>query len=125
MPPKKETLKYTPDYGDAAIAGTGASIASKFMKTDPLKKFRRFITAAPVRRGIGHLLRPFGTVAGAIGAWPLAAYASNKFAEPGEPPVKAFDYKNPVDRIGAAAELGLSKQLVGGSQHLAKKFKNP
>jgi len=125
LPSKKETLKYIPDYGDAAIAGTGASIASKFMKTDPLKKFRRFITAAPVRRGIGHLLRPFGTVAGAIGAWPLAAYASNKFAEPGEPPVKAFDYKNPVDRIGAAAELGLSKQLVGGSQQLARKFKNP
>ena len=121
-----KSLKYIPDYGDAALAGTGASIASKYMKKgDPLKKFRRFITAAPVRRGIGHLLRPFGTVAGAIGAWPLAAYASNKFAEPGEPPVKAFDYKNPRDRMGAAAELGLSKQLVGGAQQLARKFKNP
>ena len=78
-----------------------------------------------MRRGIGHLLRPFGTVAGAIGAWPLAAYVSNKFAEPGEPPVKAFDYKHPMDRIGAAGELALSKQLVGGSQQLARKFKNP
>ena len=125
-PTPSESLKYLPDYGDAALAGTGASIASKYMKKgDPLKKFRRFITAAPVRRGLGHLLRPFGTVAGAISAWPLAAYAVNKFAEPGEPPVKAFDYKNPIDRIGAAAELGLSKQLVGGSQQLARKFKNP
>jgi hypothetical protein len=116
---------YKPGVKDYATAGYGATLASKYTKLDPLKKFRRFLTAAPVRKGIGHLLRPLGTMAGAIGMWPGAAYLSNKFAEPGEPPVKAFDYTNPMDRVGAAGELGLSKQLVGGSQQLARKFKNP
>ena len=55
--------------GEKAAIGTGsaATIGSKFTKTDPLKKFRRFITAAPVRKGFGKILRGAGTpIAGPI-----------------------------------------------------------
>ena len=62
-----ETQPKLPSFKDTAIGGTAAAVGSKFTKTDPLKKFRRFITAAPVRKGFGKILRGAGTpIAGPI-----------------------------------------------------------
>jgi hypothetical protein len=60
-PKPSEPLKYLPDYKDAALFGAGTAAASKFMKADPLKKFRRFITAAPVRKALGKVVQGAGT----------------------------------------------------------------
>ena len=61
-----ETQPKLPSFKDTAIGGTAAAVGSKFTKTDPLKKFRRFITAAPVRKGFGKILRGAGTPFGGL-----------------------------------------------------------
>ena len=50
-----EVQSKLPGYGDAAITGTGAAIASKFTKRDPLKKVRRIPKqiASKIFRGAG------------------------------------------------------------------------
>ena len=68
LPKPSEPLKYLPNYEDAAFTGAAAAGASKYMKKgDPLKKFRRFITAAPVRKGLGKIFRGFGTPLSGLG----------------------------------------------------------
>ena len=54
--PETKPLKYLPGYGDAAIAGTGAAIGSKYTKADPLKQARRF-----PKNILGKIFRTLGT----------------------------------------------------------------
>jgi len=114
LPKPPEPLKYLPDYGDAALAGYAAAGASKYMKKgDPLKKFRRFITAAPVRKGLGKLIQGAGTpLAGPIFA------ATNIYSKMKEGQSFADAVVDPLTGIELALP-GLFKQNV------SKITKNP
>ena len=106
-PKPSEPLKYLPDYGDAALTGAAAAGASKYMKKgDPLKKFRRFITAAPVRKGLGKLIQGAGTPF----AGPLFA-ATNVYSKMKEGQSFADAVVDPLTGIELAVP-GLFKQSV-------------
>jgi len=115
LPKPSEPLKYLPDYGDAALAGYAAAGASKYMKKgDPLKKFRRFITAAPVRKGLGKLIQAGGTPL----AGPLFA-ATNVYSKMKEGQSLADAIVDPVTGLELAAPA-LFKQSV--SKIIPEKF---
>jgi hypothetical protein len=97
-----------PTFKDTAIGGTAAAIGSKFTETDPLKKFRRFITAAPVRKGIGKIFTSRPAIALASPTAMAAASAS-------------LLSKNPSDPMGYAALTGMG----ASSKLVADKIKNP
>ena len=115
LPKPSEPLKYLPDYGDAALAGYAAAGASKYMnKGDPLKKFRRFITASPVRKGLGKLIQAAGTPL----AGPLFA-ATNVYSKMKEGQSLADAIVDPVTGLELAAPA-LFKQSV--SKIIPEKF---
>ena len=101
--------------GEKAAIGTGsaATIGSKFTKTDPLKKFRRFITAAPVRKGFGKILRGAGTPFGG-----LALAGTNVLSKMSEGQSLADAVVDPITGL----ELSLPGLL---KENIAKITKNP
>jgi len=117
LPKPSKPLKYLPDYSDAALAGYAAAGASKYMnKGDPLKKFRRFITAAPVRKGLGKLIQAAGTPL----AGPLFA-ATNVYSKMKEGQSLVDALVDPVTGLELAAPA-LFKQSV--SKIIPEKFQN-
>ena len=103
-----ETQLKLPTFKDTAIGGIAAAIGSKFTETDPLKKFRRFITAAPVRKGIGKIFTSRPAVA-------LASPTAMAGASIG------LLANNPSDPMGYAALTGMG----ASSKLIADKIKNP
>ena len=108
-----ETQPKLPSFKDTAIGGTAAALGSKFTKTDPLKKFRRFITAAPVRKGFGKILRGAGTPFGG-----LALAGTNVLSKMSEGQSLADAVVDPITGL----ELSLPGLL---KENIAKITKNP
>ena len=108
-----ETQPKLPSFKDTAIGGTAAAVGSKFTKTDPLKKFRRFITAAPVRKSFGKILRGAGTPFGG-----LALAGTNVLSKMSEGQSLADAVVDPI--------TGLELSLPGlFKENIAKITKNP
>jgi len=89
-----------PSAGQLATGALTTSIGSKFTKSDPLKYLRKGI-----RKVGSSLLTPTG--AGAL--WGATG---------------GFDYKDPLDRAGLAAEAAFAPELVKWTSKLTKPIKN-
>ena len=89
-----------PSAGQLATGALTASIGSKFMKSDPLKYLRKAF-----RKVGSSILTPTG--AGVL--WGATG---------------GFDYKNPLDRAGLAAEAAFAPELVKWTSKLTKPIKN-
>ena len=101
-----------PTIGQTAAAATLSKLSGKAGGADPLKYLRK------VPRKI---LSSFGTPTGALAAWPLAAWGSEKITGEETP---TFDPKSGIERASAGAELSVAPTLVKWTDKLTKPIKN-
>jgi len=113
--PKDEVTKSgmkMPTIGQTAAAAALSKISGKFGGADPLKYLRK------VPRKI---LSSLATPTGALAAWPLAAWGTEKLT--GEE-IPAFDPKSGIERAAAGSELAFAPTLVSWTDKLTKPIKN-
>jgi hypothetical protein len=121
LPKPPESLKYLPDYSDAALVGAGTIAASKFTKPDPFKKVRRF----PKKVGSG-ILRGATAIEAPALALPQSAFQAGKLigdVKRGEQTdVGAADITLPTSFSSLAASKKFGLDLFADNAGKLKKF---